>query len=128
MSSEYMVSNVIFSHQWIFITDTVDAIYKPENWTPAALLDRLSDVAGQLPSEGVSLFPFPHRWGTHVCSLGNQQAPRPTWPLTVAAQRPTTHTPAAAQLRASNRQHPRPYPFLLSSQHDFLRECIYQWW
>ncbi|KAI0803164.1 Dopey, N-terminal-domain-containing protein [Irpex lacteus] len=38
-------------HQWIFITDTVDAIYPPDRWIPTALLDRLAEVVGALPSE-----------------------------------------------------------------------------
>ncbi|GJE86225.1 Dopey, N-terminal-domain-containing protein [Phanerochaete sordida] len=54
-------------HQWIFITDTVDAIYKPEHWVPVALLDRLSDAAGQLPSEGET--------GRHRDQHGTLQAP-----------------------------------------------------
>ncbi|TFY63318.1 hypothetical protein EVJ58_g3324 [Rhodofomes roseus] len=36
-------------HQWIFITDTVDAIYRPEGWFPEAILDRLAEVTGDLP-------------------------------------------------------------------------------
>ncbi|KDQ63058.1 hypothetical protein JAAARDRAFT_53285 [Jaapia argillacea MUCL 33604] len=36
-------------HQWIFITDTVDAVYRPESWSPEAMLDLLSDVVGSLP-------------------------------------------------------------------------------
>ncbi|RPD65070.1 hypothetical protein L227DRAFT_519769 [Lentinus tigrinus ALCF2SS1-6] len=36
-------------HQWIFITDTVDAIYRPDDWFPEALLDRLAEVVGALP-------------------------------------------------------------------------------
>ncbi|KAJ3545543.1 hypothetical protein NM688_g5613 [Phlebia brevispora] len=41
-------------HQWIFITDTVDAVYHPDNWTPAAMIDRLAEVVGELPIEGGS--------------------------------------------------------------------------
>ncbi|KAI0081169.1 hypothetical protein K474DRAFT_1768894 [Panus rudis PR-1116 ss-1] len=37
-------------HQWIFITDTVDAIDHPDDWSPHALLDRLSEVVGDLPA------------------------------------------------------------------------------
>lgn len=45
-----------FSHQWIFITDTVDAIYRPDEWYPEALMDQLSDTVGQLPvSDGNDL-------------------------------------------------------------------------
>lgn len=42
----------------MFITDTVDAIYPPDQWSPAALLDRLSLVlgvgGGDVPSPRVS--------------------------------------------------------------------------
>ncbi|KAH8110602.1 Dopey, N-terminal-domain-containing protein [Phellopilus nigrolimitatus] len=37
-------------HQWIFITDTVDAIYRPDNWFPEAIMDQLSETVGDLPS------------------------------------------------------------------------------
>ncbi|KAG5340493.1 hypothetical protein C0989_001400 [Termitomyces sp. Mn162] len=36
-------------HQWIFVTDTVDAIYRPDNWFPEAMMDQLAEVAGALP-------------------------------------------------------------------------------
>ncbi|KAI0095247.1 Dopey, N-terminal-domain-containing protein [Irpex rosettiformis] len=44
-------------HQWIFITDTVDAIYPPDRWIPIALLDRLAEIVGALPTEGVNILP-----------------------------------------------------------------------
>lgn len=31
-------------HQWIFISDTVDAIYHANEWSPEGMLDRLADV------------------------------------------------------------------------------------
>ncbi|KAI0323044.1 Dopey, N-terminal-domain-containing protein [Amylostereum chailletii] len=37
-------------HQWIFITDTVDAVYHPDDWMPEAIFDQLAEIAGQLPS------------------------------------------------------------------------------
>jgi hypothetical protein len=40
----------ITRHQWMFITDTVDAIYRPDNWTSTALIDQLAEVVGSLPS------------------------------------------------------------------------------
>ncbi|THH33130.1 hypothetical protein EUX98_g1019 [Antrodiella citrinella] len=40
-------------HQWIFITDTVDAIYRPDDCEPEALLDRLAEVVGDLPAADV---------------------------------------------------------------------------
>jgi hypothetical protein len=36
-------------HQWIFITDTVDAIYRPDDWFPEAMMDQLAEIAGALP-------------------------------------------------------------------------------
>ncbi|KAG6877601.1 hypothetical protein C0993_005727 [Termitomyces sp. T159_Od127] len=39
-------------HQWIFVTDTVDAIYRPDNWFPEAMMDQLAEIAGALPVDG----------------------------------------------------------------------------
>lgn len=36
-------------HQWIFITDTVDAVYPPETFLPEALLDQLAEIVSDLP-------------------------------------------------------------------------------
>ncbi|KAL1409508.1 hypothetical protein Q8F55_003491 [Vanrija albida] len=35
-------------HQWIFVTDTTDAAYPPEDYSPEALMDRLADVLADL--------------------------------------------------------------------------------
>lgn len=37
-----------FRHQWIFITDTVDAVYRPDDWHPEAMMDQLSEIASSL--------------------------------------------------------------------------------
>ncbi|KAJ7610904.1 Dopey, N-terminal-domain-containing protein [Roridomyces roridus] len=36
-------------HQWIFITDTVDAIYRPEECFPEAMMDQLAEIVSSLP-------------------------------------------------------------------------------
>ncbi|KAE9401014.1 hypothetical protein BT96DRAFT_956680 [Gymnopus androsaceus JB14] len=36
-------------HQWMFVTDTVDAIYRPNDWFPEAMMDQLAEIAGSLP-------------------------------------------------------------------------------
>jgi len=36
-------------HQWIFITDTVDAVYRQDDWVPQGMLDQLSEAIGALP-------------------------------------------------------------------------------
>lgn len=32
------------SHQWIFVTDTTDAAFPPEHYSPEALVDRLAEI------------------------------------------------------------------------------------
>ena len=34
----------------MFVTDTVDAIYRPDAWIPEALLDQLADIISDLPT------------------------------------------------------------------------------
>ncbi|KAH7907786.1 Dopey, N-terminal-domain-containing protein, partial [Hygrophoropsis aurantiaca] len=36
-------------HQWMFITDTVDAVYRSDDWHPNAMMDLLAEVIGSLP-------------------------------------------------------------------------------
>ncbi|KAF8684488.1 Dopey, N-terminal [Rhizoctonia solani] len=36
-------------HQWMFVTDTLDAVYRPDGWNPASLMDQLAEVIGSLP-------------------------------------------------------------------------------
>lgn len=51
----FLVSiHICCRHQWIFVTDTVDAIYRPNDWSPLSLLDQLAEVAGNLPRVGSS--------------------------------------------------------------------------
>jgi len=38
-------------HQWMFVTDTVDAIYKPDDWQPESLMDQLAEVVSNLPTQ-----------------------------------------------------------------------------
>ncbi len=33
-------------HEWLYITDTIDAVYKPANWEPFALADQVSEQLG----------------------------------------------------------------------------------
>ncbi|KAF9270860.1 hypothetical protein L218DRAFT_952937 [Marasmius fiardii PR-910] len=57
-------------HQWMFITDTVDAIYRPNDWSPEALMDQLAEVAGSLPRTTSSGGGSP---GHVLSSFGNQR-------------------------------------------------------
>ncbi|KAG2155714.1 Dopey, N-terminal-domain-containing protein [Suillus clintonianus] len=35
--------------RWIFITDTVDAVFRSDDWSPEAMFDQLAEVVGSLP-------------------------------------------------------------------------------
>ncbi|KAG5643542.1 hypothetical protein DXG03_000683 [Asterophora parasitica] len=61
-------------HQWIFVTDTVDAIYRPDNWFPEAMLDQLAEIAGALPvGDGPNGVTTPN----HVTTFGQRPLRRP---------------------------------------------------
>ncbi|KAJ7116821.1 Dopey, N-terminal-domain-containing protein [Mycena crocata] len=67
-------------HQWIFITDTVDAIYRPDECFPEAMMDQLAEIVSSLPvaesreppaTNGLIASP-----AAHMSSFGNQRAMR----------------------------------------------------
>lgn len=39
-------------HEWLYIADTVDAVYRPEDWTATSLSDQIADVLGPGDTEG----------------------------------------------------------------------------
>ncbi|EME77850.1 uncharacterized protein MYCFIDRAFT_33802 [Pseudocercospora fijiensis CIRAD86] len=43
-------------HEWLYISDTIDAVYQPEDWTPTALADQVAEVLGSSSMED-SLMP-----------------------------------------------------------------------
>lgn len=38
----------------MFVTDTIDAVYRPEDWSPESLLDQLAEMVTNLPEPRVS--------------------------------------------------------------------------
>jgi hypothetical protein len=46
----------------MFVTDTVDAVYRPEDWSPESLLDQLAELVRDLPEPKVCLIPQPGRF------------------------------------------------------------------
>jgi hypothetical protein len=34
-------------HQWMFVTDTTDAVYPPEDFSPEAIMDRLNEIISE---------------------------------------------------------------------------------
>lgn len=48
-------------HEWLFVTDTIDAVYRPANYQPVALVDELSEELGSAmpgPSPSVEATAF----------------------------------------------------------------------
>jgi len=41
-------------HQWMFVTDTTDAVYPPEDYMPEAIMDRLSGILSEHNHSSVS--------------------------------------------------------------------------
>lgn len=44
-------------HEWLFVTDTIDAVYRPANYQPVALADELSEELGQAAATEPSALP-----------------------------------------------------------------------
>ncbi|EME40020.1 hypothetical protein DOTSEDRAFT_56330 [Dothistroma septosporum NZE10] len=38
-------------HEWLYITDTIDAVYQPADWTPSALTDHVAEALGSSTME-----------------------------------------------------------------------------
>ena len=45
----------------MFVTDTVDAVYRPEDWSPESLLDQLAELVRDLPEPKVCPITRPNR-------------------------------------------------------------------
>lgn len=62
MSSKY-ADGYICRHQWMFVTDTTDAAYPPEEYAPDAMMDKLAELLSELGSKGgdTVCFPYPVR-------------------------------------------------------------------
>ncbi|KAK4927185.1 hypothetical protein LTR28_012037 [Elasticomyces elasticus] len=38
-------------HEWLYVTDTIDAVYRPENFDPVALADEITETLGSQSSD-----------------------------------------------------------------------------
>lgn len=41
-------------HEWIYITDTIDAVYQPTHWIPTALSDQVADALSSTGTEDIN--------------------------------------------------------------------------
>lgn len=55
-------------HQWIFVTDTTDVLYPPDDWYPSALAERLASAISESrsSSELLLLLPLLQRIAIHA--------------------------------------------------------------
>ncbi|KAH0565127.1 hypothetical protein GP486_001478 [Trichoglossum hirsutum] len=53
-------------HEWLFVTDTIDAVYRPVDRSPVALVDEISEDLGSTAST-----PAPHIGGDSLSQSGN---------------------------------------------------------
>lgn len=62
-------------YEWLYITDTVDAVYQPGDWTSSALTDNVSNALASsgTADEGATMFPMPtnSKTGKRRPVLGN---------------------------------------------------------
>ena len=116
----------------MFVTDTVDAVYRPDEWTPESLMDRLAEVVGDLPdtrvrTDLISTIPGPdrvHKLNTDrsadchfpfPCTTRLSQSPSHTrlFPLSLPL---VAFTAPTAQWREVNREHQGPRTFLFACE------------
>jgi len=65
-------------HQWIFITDTVDAVDRPDDWYPEAMMDQLSEIIGNLPVPETRGVPVSNSANGAVASTFSSHADAPS--------------------------------------------------
>ncbi len=58
-------------HEWLFVTDTIDAVYRSSTYQPVALADELSEELGSV-SIGPGLHAEP---AAHMASTGSRKRP-----------------------------------------------------
>ncbi|QRW09045.1 hypothetical protein RhiLY_08044 [Ceratobasidium sp. AG-Ba] len=63
-------------HQWMFVTDTMDAVYRPDTWTPTSLMDQLAEIIGGLPRLEQSTAVLPSPTTNHSSFPGSTQNQR----------------------------------------------------
>jgi hypothetical protein len=59
-------------YEWLYVTDTTDAVYRPPGWSPTALADQLAEHLGLETSEGALPSPGPTVQGA---SFGHARTP-----------------------------------------------------
>jgi len=62
-------------HEWLFITDTIEAVYKPATWTPTALADEVAEALATIEIEGTSIMPHVQQLSAITSSTGGRRRP-----------------------------------------------------
>ncbi|PNH47626.1 hypothetical protein VD0004_g657 [Verticillium dahliae] len=58
-------------HEWLFITDTIDAVYRASNYQPVALVDELSEELGQVAANSA----FHNESAAHLAASSSHRRP-----------------------------------------------------
>ncbi|GAA6058598.1 hypothetical protein JCM10212_004009 [Sporobolomyces blumeae] len=76
-------------HEWMFVTDTVDAIYPPDSWLPQAIMDRLGEILSD-PRNAAAAPTFPAIFSSPVPVPNSSPTPSAadSTPGRAAARRP----------------------------------------
>jgi len=93
---EYLADSILdYSHEWMFVTDTVDAIYPPDSWLPQAIMDRLGEILSdpQHASTAAPILPA-------IFSSPNLNHATPS-PTEVASSNPSARKPLLAARKLS---------------------------
>jgi hypothetical protein len=62
-------------YEWLFLTDTIDAVYKPASWTPTALADEVAESLAAAQIENTPITPHGHQFNATVNIQGGRRRP-----------------------------------------------------
>jgi hypothetical protein len=62
-------------HEWLFITDTIEAVYKPATWAPTALADEIAETLATAEIESTPITPHVQQFSAATSSEGGRRHP-----------------------------------------------------
>lgn len=62
-------------HEWLFITDSIDAVYRPPNWSPVALVDSIAENLGTADVDSASLPSASQNLSSSTSASGGSRKP-----------------------------------------------------
>lgn len=62
-------------YEWLFLTDTIDSVYKPASWTPTALADDVAETLATAQIENTPINPHGHQFNATANIQGGRRRP-----------------------------------------------------